>query len=150
MIYKKSPSMETKNTKNDIINILQTIINTLDESDPVQNRKLQNMLRHINIIDDLVNSLLRRLIFKEFYYKDLFQQVIHFLFNLAYQNPNCQKHLLPDLNFFLDMMNIGIETGPLIAEVIKSNTDPEYSKGFIKYIVNKIVVENRFTSSLIN
>ena len=35
MIYKKSPSMETKNTKNDIINILQTIINTLEQCDPL-------------------------------------------------------------------------------------------------------------------
>ena len=106
------------------------------------------MLRHINIIDDLVNTLLRRLIFKEFNYTDLFQQVIQFLFAVTHENPNCQRHLLPDLNFFLDLMNKGIETGPLIAEVIKCNTDPEYSKGFIRYIVNKIVSENLFTSSL--
>ena len=107
------------------------------------------MLRHINIIDDLVNVLLRRLIFKENYYKELFQQVVQFLFTITHENPNCQRHLLPDLNFFLDLMNFGIETGPLIAEVIKSNTDPEYSKGFIRYIVNKIVHQNLFTSSLI-
>ena len=40
MIYKKSPSMETKNTKNDIINILQSVIISLESCDPLQNRKL--------------------------------------------------------------------------------------------------------------
>ena len=30
------------------------------------------MLRHINLIDDLVNVLLKRLIFKELFYQDLF------------------------------------------------------------------------------
>jgi hypothetical protein len=72
MIYKKSPSMETKNTKNDIVNILKVMIKELLASEPIQLRKLQDMFRHINFIDDLLNVLLRRLIFKEHVYRDLF------------------------------------------------------------------------------
>lgn len=45
-------------------------------------------------------------------------------------------------------MNQNIETGLLIAEVIKCNRDPEYNKSFIKYIVNKIIVEGNFKSTL--
>lgn len=30
------------------------------------------MIRHINLINDVVNVLLKRLIFKEIFYKDLF------------------------------------------------------------------------------
>lgn len=30
------------------------------------------MIRHINLINDVVNVLLKRLIFKEMFYKDLF------------------------------------------------------------------------------
>ena len=38
----------------------------------VELRKFQNIIRHINIIYDLVNVLLKRLIYKELYYNDLF------------------------------------------------------------------------------
>ena len=47
------------------------------------------MIRHINLIDDLVNVLLKRLIFKELQYQDLFQTVVDFLFVICYQNANC-------------------------------------------------------------
>lgn len=56
--------------------------------------------------------------------------------------------MLPELNFFLDMMNQRIETGMLISEVIKSNTDVEYGKNFIKYLINKIFNEGYFKSTL--
>lgn len=106
------------------------------------------MIRHINLIDDLVNVLLKRLIFKEIQYQDLFQTVVDFLFVICYQNANCQKYMLPELNFFLDMMSQRIETGMLISEVIKSNTDMEYSKNFIRYLINKIFKEGYYKSSL--
>lgn len=72
MVYNKSPSLETKNTKVDIINILFSMKTELQSSDEIRLKKLQNMLRHINLIDDLVNVLLKRLIFKELVYQDLF------------------------------------------------------------------------------
>lgn len=84
------------------------------------------MIRHINLIDDLLNVLLKRLIFKEFYYKELFQTVVNFFFQCCYNNPNCQNYMLKDLNFFLDLMNNRIETGLLISEIIKSNSDENY------------------------
>jgi hypothetical protein len=55
---------------------------------------------------------------------------------------------LPELNFFLDLINNGIETGMLISEVIKCNRDPVYSKDFIKYLINKIFKEGYFKSTL--
>ena len=36
----------------------------------------------------------------------------------------------------------------LISEVIKSNTDMEYSKNFIRYLINKIFQEGYYKSSL--
>ena len=72
MIYKKSSGTETKNTKSDIINILDAMIKELQNSGEVKLRRLQNMIRHINLMDDLVNVLLKRLIYKEFSYNDLF------------------------------------------------------------------------------
>lgn len=46
------------------------------------------------------------------------------------------------------MMNNKIETGLLISEIIKCNTDAEYSKNFIKYLIRKILEEGFFRSSL--
>jgi len=56
--------------------------------------------------------------------------------------------LLPDINYFLDMLNHQIETGLLISEIIKSNTDINYSQNFAKYLVIKIT-NGYFKSSLI-
>jgi hypothetical protein len=47
-------------------------------------RKLQNMLKHINLIDDLLNVLLKRLIYKEYSYRDLYQTVVDFFFQMSF------------------------------------------------------------------
>jgi len=106
------------------------------------------MLRHIGLLGDLLNVLLKRLIFKEIPYRDLFQQCIDFFYQCCYDNRSCQKILLPDLNFFLDMLNKQIETGLLISEILKSNADMKYSQSFAKYLIQKIVDEGYFKSSL--
>ena len=46
------------------------------------------------------------------------------------------------------MLNKQIETGELISEIIKSNTDIQYSQSFAKYLINKIINEGYFKSSL--
>ena len=56
--------------------------------------------------------------------------------------------MLKDLNFFLDLMNSRIETGLLISEIIKSNTDENYRQNFATYLVNKIVDEGYFKSTI--
>ena len=62
---------------------------------------------------------------------------------------NCQRELLPEINFILELMNQGIETGLLLSEIIKSNKDQEYIRSFIKFIISKITQEGNFKSSLI-
>lgn len=57
---------------------------------------------------------------------------------------------MADINFFLDMMNIRVDTGKLISEIIKGNTDEEFIKKFILYLTNLIFEEGYFKSSLIN
>lgn len=56
--------------------------------------------------------------------------------------------MLKDLNFFLDLMNSRIETGLLISEIIKSNSDENYRQSFATYLVNKIVDEGYFKSTI--
>lgn len=107
------------------------------------------MIRHIGMINDLVNVLLKRLVFKEMSYRDLYQTVIDFLFQVCYSNPNCQLYMLGDLNFFLDLMNNKIETGLLISEIIKSNKDQKYCEHFIRYLIHKIIDDGFFKSQLI-
>lgn len=46
------------------------------------------------------------------------------------------------------MMNNKIETGLLISEIIKCNTDRDYGRNFIKYLIRKILEEGFFRSSL--
>ena len=92
---------------------------------------------------------MKKLVSKEFYYKDLFQSIIDFFYQMCLNNPSCQKILLPNLNYFLDMMNQRIVTDHLISEIIKSNADEEHRKNFAEYLVSKIINEGYFQSSLI-
>jgi hypothetical protein len=72
MIYQKQPNLDTKTTKEEVMEILNYFMDQLKKANDVELRRMQNMIRHINIIDDLVNVLLKRLIYKELYYNDLF------------------------------------------------------------------------------
>lgn len=106
------------------------------------------MIRHINLIEDLMNSLLKRLVEKMFYYRDLFQAIVDFLLTVCTSNPGCQKIMLADINFFVDMINQRIESGLLISEIIKVNSVSEDSSSFVNYLIEKIVNEGYFKSSL--
>lgn len=97
----------------------------------------------------LLENTLKKLVSKEFYYKDLFQSIIDLFYQMCLNNPSCQKILLPNLNYFLDMMNQRIVTDHLISEIIKSNADEEHRKNFGEYLVSKIINEGYFQSSLI-
>ena len=115
--------------------------------DPVKKRKFQNMTRHVDMIDQLI-TLMMKLKDKMFYYRDLYQEIVNFMIECCVNNPIVQKHLLKDLSFFVDMINQRIETGQLISEIIKSNVDQERSQIFIDYLVNKIINQGYFKSTL--
>lgn len=73
MLFNRQPSMATKQAKDDVMEILQYFMDQLTKAaNDVELRKVQNILRHLNVIDDLVNVMLKRLIYKEFYYNDMF------------------------------------------------------------------------------
>lgn len=139
MIYKKSPGTETKNSKLDIVNILKAISNDIAIANPVDKKRLQNMVRHIGLLSDILNVLLKRLIFKEHQYRDLFQACIDFFYQCCYDNPACQKMLLPELTYFISTHSFAEQlllmclqnkphqtdtTGLLISEIIKGNNNP--------------------------
>jgi DNA-directed RNA polymerase specialized sigma54-like protein len=56
--------------------------------------------------------------------------------------------MLADINFFVDMINQRIESGLLISEIIKVNSGSEDSSSFVNYLIEKIVNEGYFKSSL--
>lgn len=97
------------------------------------------MLYHIGLTEDLQDKLLKRLASKKSFYKDLFQKIVDFIYRSCHKNSHCQRSLLPDMNFYLEMLNKDINTGMLVSEILKSNLDPEYSKNFIKFLIHKIV-----------
>jgi len=47
------------------------------------------------------------------------------------------------------MMNQRITTDLLISEIIKSNADEQQRKNFSEYLINKIIKESYFKSSLV-
>jgi hypothetical protein len=124
MVNQKSPALDTWNTCNDLICLLAQTIEKLYSVDPVMLRKLQNILKHIGISETLLNVLMKELIYNEFQHRILYQKVVDFLFILCYQNTTCQQHLMPHLNLLLELMNMEVNSGLLISEVIKCNRNP--------------------------
>mgnify|MGYP001579334742 CR=1 FL=1 len=47
------------------------------------------MLRHIGLVGDILNVLLKRLIYKEIAYRDLFQQSVDFFYYCCEDNTSC-------------------------------------------------------------
>ena len=95
---------ESKNIKNEIKKIVNQLTNEIRSFDIVKKRKFQNMVRHIDLIDQLI-TLMMKLKDKMFYYRDLFQEIVDFMLECCVNNPIVQKHLLKDLSFFVDMIN---------------------------------------------
>ena len=115
------PQMQTKALKDKVVNLIQEMTNDMKRVEPLTLRRVQNLVRQSGLIDMLLNGTLKQLENKEFYYKDLFQTIIDFFHQSCLNNPNVQSILLPNLNYFLDMMNQRIVTDKLISEIIKSN-----------------------------
>lgn len=99
------PHINARGAKDKIVAILNTLIQQMKDTDPLTRRRLQNLQRHAGLIQDLLENTLKLLVNKEFYYRDLFQCTINYLYQMCVNNPSCQKMLLPDLDYFLDMMN---------------------------------------------
>jgi hypothetical protein len=67
--------------------------------------KKQNMLRHMNISNDLLDNLVKRIIdtdmFRKDYHSNLFKEVSRFLCMYTYGNISNQSSLVPNLNFLI-------------------------------------------------
>ena len=147
MIYKKSPPATTAMTKIDVMNSLKGLIADLKTGDAFQRRKIGKMFRHLHLAEDFLFILVRRLVFKK-EYTELFQLIIDLLFEMCRNDPNFQRQLLPQVNRFADLLNRNVETGGLIREVFKSNHFYEYEQSFIKYVIQLIIADGNFRSSL--
>lgn len=71
----------------DIINILKGITSNVMQ-DKKRMTKKQNMLRHIDIMNDLINKLMKNVYFRENDHYVLFSEITKFLFAFSYQNSN--------------------------------------------------------------
>lgn len=130
---------KTQENKEKIISILNMLKGDLKSLDPLSKRRLQNLLKNANIIDELLENTLQKMAGKEMLHRDIFQATIDFFLELCHNNPNCQNLLLPHLNYFLDLMNHRIVTDTLITEIIKSNADEKQRKNFAEYLIDKII-----------
>jgi hypothetical protein len=80
---------KTQENKETIINILGFLKNDLKSLDPLSKRRLQNLLKNANIIDDLLENTLFQMEGKEMLHRDIFQSVIDFFYQMCLNNPNC-------------------------------------------------------------
>ena len=77
---------DTKDTKNAIKKIIVELGNDINGFDIVKKRGFQNMVRHIGLIEQL-NQLMVKIKDKMFYYRDLYQEIIDFFYIVCFNNP---------------------------------------------------------------
>ncbi len=46
------------------------------------------MMRHLDIVNDLVNNLMKKIYFKMEYHNQMFREIVNFLFMYSYKNNN--------------------------------------------------------------
>lgn len=77
------------------------------------------MLRHMDIANDLIDGLLKRVIESELYRKELhgemFKEVCKFLFMYSFGSLSNQKTLLHHLNFLVSLTDLDVPTPKLVA-----------------------------------
>jgi hypothetical protein len=77
---------DTVENKKAIMKIISELGNDIKGFDIVKKRGFQNMIRHIGLIEQL-NQLMVKLKDKMFYYRDLYQEIIDFLYIVCFNNP---------------------------------------------------------------
>lgn len=81
--------------------------------------KKQNMLRHMDISEDLVDKLMNRIItngtFRKDWHSDMFKEVSRFLFMYSFGNLSNQSTLVKHLNFFVSLTDYDVPTPKLVA-----------------------------------
>lgn len=82
-------------------------------------KKKQNMLRHMNVSNDLINLLLHRILESGFYSKelhyDMFKEVARFLFIYAFSNESVQRTMLQHLTFLISLMELDVPSHKVIS-----------------------------------
>jgi len=108
---------DTKTRINDLIMIitqLKVFINN-SESDPIAMRKVQNLLRNVQIVDPMINILLKGLYFDSAIHRHLFQEVLDFMYMYVKDNPVSQQTLIPHMAYLLSLVNRELNSCKVIA-----------------------------------
>jgi hypothetical protein len=81
--------------------------------------KKQNMLRHMDIADDLVDLLMKRVVNSGLFIKEkhgeMFKEVAKLLFMYSFGSLSNQRTLLHHLNFLVSLTDLDVPTPKLIA-----------------------------------
>ena len=140
-LYKLINKEKAKISINDVTNMLAGLTQIL-KSDNNRLTIKQNIVRHLNIANELINRLMKRLYYKPEYHFGLFKELINFLFMFVYQNPNNQRAMLPHLLYLVSLTDKDIPTPKLIAQIIWNHKDSDYGIRFLEFLVTKIITRS--------
>jgi hypothetical protein len=114
LLYQIIDKEKYRISNGDISNILRGLTANL-VSDMKRLGKKQNMLRHLDIANDLINKLMKNLYYRELEHFSVFKEISNFLFMYSYKNPNNQRSLLPHLNYLITLSDKDVNTAKLIS-----------------------------------
>ena len=104
-------------------------------------RKKQNMLRHMDISDNLIELLLLRILESGAYTKEIhfymFTEVSRFLFMYCLGNESNQRSLSHHMTFLVSLMDLDVPTPKLVSQVIAFERETDLGLKFLHYLTEE-------------
>ena len=89
LIFRVATSDHLTSKLSEAIKLFQKLVKMLQTAeDDGLKLKLQNMMKQVDIVDIIVNRLMKRLYYDKQHYKKLFSTMLEVLYEYSYKNPN--------------------------------------------------------------
>ena len=105
-------------------------------------------MKQVNIVDIIVNRLMKRLYYDKQHYKKLFSVVLEVLYEYSYQNPNTQHSLKPHLVYVTCMMDFDLPVCKIAAQIISQERHKAFGQKFMQYMIRKMTTEKCYKSQV--
>ena len=118
LIFKVGSGVEIQTLLTDAISITNKLSFKLIMVEGTERRKIQNIMKQVDIVDIVINKLMKRLYYDSRYYKKLYSSVFNMLYEYSYRNPNTQLTLKPHLSYLQMMMEFDLPVCKIIGQII--------------------------------
>ena len=111
-------------------------------------KKVQNMMRNVDIVELVLEKLFKGLYYDRVIHRQMFQDVLDLLFYYALNNPLNQRTLRPHIAYLLELTLRELNSGRVIAQVIRQDRQSTYGQKFTLFVCQRIIHDKFYKSQI--